>query len=140
MSSTFFGLNIAYSGLLSSNASLNTTANNIANVQTEGYSRQEVKTQAAQAIRTFATYGCAGAGVDTLAVERMRDEFYDAKFWNNNAKVGEFNMKAYYGRGWAASAVAGWKIKKQRVHLRASLTDSTRGTRLEFHSQYSVEF
>lgn len=96
MSSTFFGLNIAYSGLLSSNASLNTTANNIANVQTEGYSRQEVKTQAAQAIRTFATYGCAGAGVDTLAVERMRDEFYDAKFWNNNAKVGEFDMKAYY--------------------------------------------
>ena len=96
MSSTFFGLNISYSGLLSSNASLNTTANNIANVQTEGYSRQEVKTQAAQAIRTFATYGCAGAGVDTLAVERMRDEFYDAKFWNNNAKVGEFNMKAYY--------------------------------------------
>ena len=53
---------------------------------------------------------------------------------------GNFNMKAYYGRGWAASAVAGWKIKKQRVHLRASLTDSTRGTRLEFHSQYSVEF
>lgn len=53
---------------------------------------------------------------------------------------GNFNMKAYYGRGWAASAVAGWKIKKQRVHLRASLSDSTRGTRLEFHGQYSIEF
>ena len=53
---------------------------------------------------------------------------------------GNFNMKAYYGRGWAASAVAGWKIKKQRVHLRASLTKSTRETRLEFHGQYSVEF
>ena len=96
MSSTFFGLNIAYSGLLASNASLNTTANNISNVQTEGYSRQEVSKQAAQAIRTFATYGCAGAGVDTLAVERIRDEFYDAKFWSNNASVGEYNMKSYY--------------------------------------------
>ena len=53
---------------------------------------------------------------------------------------GNFNMKAYYGRGWAASAVAGWKIKKQRVHLRASLTDSNRGTRLELHGQYSIEF
>ena len=53
---------------------------------------------------------------------------------------GNFNMKAYYGRGWAASAVAGWKIKKQRVHLRASLTGSTRGTRIEFHGQYSMEF
>lgn len=53
---------------------------------------------------------------------------------------GNFNMKAYYGRGWAASAVAGWKIKKQRVHLRASLTDSNRVTRMEFHGQYSIEF
>ena len=52
---------------------------------------------------------------------------------------GNFNMKAYYGRGWAASAVAGWKIKKQRVHLRASLSDSNRGTRLELHGQYSIE-
>lgn len=96
MSSTFFGLNISYSGLLASNASLNTTANNISNVQTKGYSRQEVQTQAAQAIRTFATYGCAGAGVDTLAVERIRDEFYDSKYWDNNCKVGEYNMKSYY--------------------------------------------
>ncbi len=96
MSSTFFGLNIAYTGLLSSNASLNTTANNISNVQTKGYSRQEVNTRAAQAIRTFETYGCAGAGVDTLSVERIRDEFYDAKFWNNNASVGEYKMKSYY--------------------------------------------
>ncbi len=96
MSSTFFGLNIAYSGLLASNASLNTTANNISNVQTKGYSRQEVNTQAAQAMRTFATYGCAGAGVDTLYVERIRDEFYDAKYWNNNSAVGEFAMKSYY--------------------------------------------
>ena len=39
MPSQFFGLNIAYTGLLASNAALNTTANNIANVQTEGYSR-----------------------------------------------------------------------------------------------------
>ena len=53
---------------------------------------------------------------------------------------GNFNMKAYHGRGWAASAVAGWKIKRQKLYLRACLTYSTRGTRLEFHSQYSIEF
>ena len=40
MPSQFFGLNIAYTGLLASNAAMNTTSNNIANVQTEGYSRQ----------------------------------------------------------------------------------------------------
>ena len=98
MSSQFFGLNIAYSGLLAANANLNTTANNISNVQTEGYSRQQVDTQAAYPIRTFQRYGCAGAGVDTLSVERIRDGFYDQKYWNNNSKLGEYNMKSYYMR------------------------------------------
>ncbi len=98
MSSQFFGLNIAYSGLLAANANLNTTANNIANVQTDGYSRQQVDTQAAYPIRTFQRYGCAGAGVDTLSVERIRDGFYDQKYWNNNSKLGEYNMKSYYMR------------------------------------------
>ncbi|MBD5530105.1 MAG: flagellar hook-associated protein FlgK [Lachnospiraceae bacterium] len=96
MPSQFFGLNIAYKGLLASNAALNTTANNIANVQTDGYSRQRVVQQASQAIRVFQTYGCAGAGVDTLAIERVRDEFYDTKYWNNNANAGEYNIKQYY--------------------------------------------
>ncbi|MBQ7775102.1 MAG: flagellar hook-associated protein FlgK [Lachnospiraceae bacterium] len=96
MASQFFGLNIAYTGLLASNAALNTTSNNIANVHTEGFSRQQVVQQAKEAIRVFQTYGCAGAGVDTLAIERVRDEFYDTKYWNNNEMVGEYNIKQYY--------------------------------------------
>lgn len=96
MPSQFFGLNIAYKGLLASNAALNTTSNNIANVQTVGYSRQQVLQQASDALRVFQTYGCAGAGVDTLAIERVRDEFYDHKFWEANTNYGEYNMKAYY--------------------------------------------
>lgn len=96
MPSQFFGLNIAYTGLLASNAALNTTSNNIANVQTDGYSRQQVVQQAADAIRVFQTYGCAGAGVETLAIERVRNEFYDMKLWNNNAKLGEYEFKQYY--------------------------------------------
>ena len=96
MPSQFFGLNIAYTGLLASNAALNTTSNNIANVQTEGYSRQEVSQQAADALRVFQKYGCAGGGVETLAIERIRDSFYDAKYWENNTNVGEYDMKQYY--------------------------------------------
>jgi len=96
MASQFFGLNIAYTGLLASNAAMNTTSNNIANVQTEGYSRQQVNQQAATAIRMFESYGCAGAGVETLSIERVRDEFYDTKFWNNNQKVGKYDMHLYY--------------------------------------------
>ncbi|MDE6713887.1 MAG: flagellar hook-associated protein FlgK [Lachnospiraceae bacterium] len=96
MSSTFLGLNTAYTGLQASNAALNTTANNIANVESEGYSRQQVQTQAANPIRSFTTYGCVGAGVDTLAIERVRDLFYDQKFWENNSKLGEYEVKDYY--------------------------------------------
>ena len=96
MPSQFFGLNIAYTGLLASNAAMNTTSNNISNVQTEGYSRQQVTQQAANALRVFQTYGCAGAGVETLAIERVRDEFYDGRFWDNNAQLGEYDMKQYY--------------------------------------------
>lgn len=98
MPSQFFGLYIAGSGLRASNAALNTTANNIANAQTTGYSRQQVTQQANNALRTYTTYGCAGAGVDTIAIERVRDSFYDVKYWNNNSRFGEFTAKQYYMR------------------------------------------
>ena len=96
MPSQFFGLYIAGSGLRAANAALNTTANNISNAQTVGYSRQQVTQQANLALRTFTTYGCAGAGVDTIAIERVRDSFYDVKYWDNNCKFGEFEVKKYY--------------------------------------------
>lgn len=90
------GLNISYTGLVASNAALNTTANNIANIETTGYSRQVVNQTAATAMRAFASYGCIGAGVDTLGAERVRDIYYDEKYWNNNSKLGEYDKKAYY--------------------------------------------
>lgn len=96
MPSQFFGLQIAGSGLRASNAALNTTANNISNAKTKGYSRQVVSQEANNALRTFTTYGCAGAGVDTIAIERVRDQFYNVKYWDNNCKYGEYQSKAYY--------------------------------------------
>ncbi len=96
MPSQFFGLNIAYTGLLNANAGLNTTANNISNAETEGYSRQGINSEAAEALRVFTTYGCAGAGVETLSIERIHDEFYDNKYWDNNDKTGQYQMKEYY--------------------------------------------
>ena len=98
MASTFFGLTIASSGLRAANAALNTTGNNISNVDTFGYSRQEVKQEASAALRVFTKYGCAGAGVDTLAIERVRDSFYDTKFRENETRLGEYDVKAYYMR------------------------------------------
>ena len=96
MPSTFMGLNISYTGLVASNAALNVTANNIANIETPGFSRQKVNQAAALALRAFESYGCIGAGVDTLGAERVRDIYYDEKYWNNNSKLGEFDKKSYY--------------------------------------------
>ena len=87
MPSTFFGLNIAYTGLTAANAGLNTTGNNISNVNTEGYSRQLVTQQANNALRTYTTYGCAGSGVDTIGIERQRDAFYDFKYSRITSKT-----------------------------------------------------
>lgn len=96
MPSSFFGLNTAYTGLIAANAGLNTTSNNIANIETDGYSRQVVRQEAATALRTFTSYGCAGAGVDTLSAERQRNEYYDTKYRENNANLGEADKRAYF--------------------------------------------
>lgn len=96
MPSTFLGLNTSYRGLVAANGGLNTTSNNISNIETKGYSRQKIRQTAANPIRTYCSYGCVGTGVETLAAERQRDEFYDKKYWNNNSKLGEYNKKQYY--------------------------------------------
>ena len=96
MPSQFFGLNIAYTGLQASNAWLTTTANNIANVETEGYARQQVIQEAGKALRTNTTYGMAGSGVDAKAIEQIRNQFYDLKYWNSNATLGSYEIKEDY--------------------------------------------
>ena len=57
MASTFFGLHIGSSALSSFQVATNTTANNIANVKTTGYTRQEATPQAKDAINVTARYG-----------------------------------------------------------------------------------
>ena len=96
MASTFFGLTIASSGLSTFQTAINTTANNISNVDTEGYSRQEAIKTAAEAIRVNAKYGSTGTGVEVTAISQMRDLYYDLKYWGNNSKLGEFQTKSYY--------------------------------------------
>lgn len=98
MSSQFFGLTVAASGLFTYNASLTTTANNIANVKIDGYSRQEAVNQAAEALRVNAKYGTAGSGVETVAIKQIRNQYYDTKYWNNNPRYGLYERRLYYTR------------------------------------------
>lgn len=96
MPSQFFGLTIAGSALNTFQAALNTTANNISNVNTKGYSRQEAVRIAAEALRTNQRYGTVGSGVVTTEIIQKRDFYYDVKYWENNAKTGMYDSKLYY--------------------------------------------
>ncbi len=96
MSSTFFGLTIAHSGLNTSQAQINTTANNVSNVNTTGYSKQVVNTVASSALRCYQSYGTTGTGVEAKSVTQCRDLYYDEKYWNNQTALGFYEKKQYY--------------------------------------------
>lgn len=96
MSSTFFGLNIGKSGLMTYQAALNTTANNVSNVQTEGYSRQVAKIEASTALRVTAKYGSVGTGAEVVEITQERNLYYDEKYWQNSSAAGLYESKLYY--------------------------------------------
>ena len=96
MASTFFGLNIGLSGLYAYQASINTTAHNISNAETIGYSRQKVVTSAGEAMRVYSSYGMAGTGVNIADIIQQRNAYYDVKYRNSAALYGEYSTKNDY--------------------------------------------
>ena len=96
MSSQFFGLEIGHTGLTAFQASINTTANNISNVETPGYSKQKVNLEAQSALRVYQRYGSTSTGVIPKDITRSRDLYYDQKYWSNQASYGYYNKLNYY--------------------------------------------
>ena len=66
-------LNVGTRALLANQSALQTTGNNIANVNTVGYSRQNVVLQTAGS--QYSGSGYIGKGVDVLTIERAHSEF-----------------------------------------------------------------
>ncbi|NLV22464.1 MAG: flagellar hook-associated protein FlgK [Syntrophomonadaceae bacterium] len=75
--SLFFGNNIALKGMMAQQAALNVALNNVANANTEGYSRQRVDLQASNPISGIVYGEQLGSGVDVANIGRIRDEFLD---------------------------------------------------------------
>lgn len=96
MANTFFGLNIGTTGLYAAKAGLNTTAHNVANIETEGYSRQIIKQSASTPISTNNRYGMLGSGVSVNEVIQMRSQYYDEKYRSNNALYGRYESRSYF--------------------------------------------
>ncbi len=96
MPSTFFGINIAASGMATYNAGLNTTGHNISNLKTEGYSRQRVIQKATDAISLRTSYGMMGTGVQATDIVNDRSEYYDNRYRQSQGIYQKYSTESYY--------------------------------------------
>ncbi len=92
MTTNIFGvLNTGKVGLLSQQFAIEVTGQNIANVQTEGYSRQKVVLSANDP-RGFGL-GQIGTGVKVSGIERAHDEFLARQITDEKSNAGLFDLK-----------------------------------------------
>jgi len=96
--SAFFGLEIAKRALFTHQHSLYVTGHNIANANTEGYSRQRgihaaTYPQFSYSLNRPTFAGITGTGVEMQEIRRMRDQFIDRDFRNENQIFGEWETK-----------------------------------------------
>jgi len=83
-------LNIATSGLLSMQKALATTGHNIANVSTEGYSRQTVTFESR--VAGGGSGGFVGGGVQTSNIERSYDAFLSKELRDTSSAAKHFEV------------------------------------------------
>jgi flagellar hook-associated protein 1 FlgK len=93
MASSFLGLGTAYSGLTANQRALQVTSHNIANANTEGYSRQRLDMFAEKPDTLPAGFGTLGMGVTFGSVKQIRDEFLDYKYRQENSKMAEWESR-----------------------------------------------
>lgn len=84
MSSTFMGLNVAKTGIFAYKTAMEVTANNISNVNTEGYTRQRTVLSSIDPyklnnLHINTTNNRVGNGVEVSQIEATRDEFTNSK-------------------------------------------------------------
>lgn len=97
--STFQGLEVARKALFAQQNALYTTGHNIANVNTEGYSRQRVNFAASTPFPVPSRVqpqipGQLGTGVDVQAVQRVRNNFLDAQFRSEHSRLGYWETRS----------------------------------------------
>ncbi len=81
-------LNIGSSGLQAFQRSLNTISHNIANVNTEGYSKQSVELDTR--VPQINGYGFSGSGVQTTSITRSYDAFVEGSVRSSTSSATEF--------------------------------------------------
>lgn len=99
MASTFHSIETAKRSLFTQTAALNTTGHNVANANTEGYSRQVVNMKASIPMEAYGMNrstapGQLGTGVEFDSIMRIRNVFLDAQFRGENSGNGSWIIQS----------------------------------------------
>ncbi len=98
--SLFGSLYIGVSGLQTSQNALNTTAHNMSNIDTTGYTRQQVQ-QGTRIYKTISTNATAiswqqtGLGVNYTQVKQVRDDFLDKAYRRESGRSAFYETSTY---------------------------------------------
>ncbi|HEY3083176.1 MAG TPA: flagellar hook-associated protein FlgK [Chloroflexota bacterium] len=93
--STFSTLNLANRALVTQQLALDVTAHNIANANTDGYTRQSAEMQSSVPFTVTGTTrpqqpGQLGTGVDVVNIKRFRDGFLDTQYRSEQQVLGQW--------------------------------------------------
>jgi flagellar hook-associated protein FlgK len=91
------GLYVQREALLSAQKSLDITGNNLANLETKGYTRQRVDMSAVASMKNTLGYnsavGGAGRGAEIMGIAQVRDALLDTKFRTYTGDYSDTNAK-----------------------------------------------
>ena len=121
MANGMASLMVGSSGLRSAQTALNTTAHNLSNVNTQGYTRQQVTftdTTYANVFSSSIVPGKYGLGVDIGAISRVRNDFIDRSYRTEYSRLGFYESQAN-----AVYEVEDWFGEMQGVTYQQHITD-----------------
>lgn len=103
MHSTFMGLEIGKRGIIAHQTSLNTTGHNVANLNTEGYSRQRVRLSTVDplyqpSLERVNTPGQLGQGPQVAQVERIFDILHENQLLSTTDDFAYWKTRDFYVR------------------------------------------
>ncbi|KYH34796.1 flagellar hook-associated protein 1 [Clostridium tepidiprofundi DSM 19306] len=98
MSSLFSIFNISTRGLSTQQKAIGVTSHNIANANTEGYSRQRAVIETTRpfdmpSMNSYIGPGQEGTGATVKIINRIRDEFLDYQVRNENSTLGKYEAR-----------------------------------------------
>ena len=97
MANGMAALFVGSTGLRSAQTALNTTAHNLSNINTAGYTRQQVTFSDTQYVnidtKDKVSNASCGLGVAVSEVRRIRDQFIDQAYRNENSRLGFYESQ-----------------------------------------------